>query len=408
MLRFYVMARLPAFILLALVAGCGPSDVGPSIDAGLPADVQATDAPRVLRDAGMPPEDLEGFLDWWMAEGGIYGLAAAVVESGTVVLTVTRGMATETTPVDEHTLFIVASVSKTFAGALLLQLVDEGRLDLDADVSTILGFPFRHPAFPDDVITTRMLASHVSGLVDDFVDLGTYTYDDADPTVSLLDFARAYATGPDNATHWGSRAPGTSYSYANAGFGVLGAIVEAASGEDFRVRSEARLFAPLALDGAGWFLADVDRTRLADEFAWGRREGFAAVAHHGFAFYPAGSLRISVTGLTRWIRAHVDGTLEGTTLLSPASIALTRTPQFPSVASGQAFVWERDVIAGEAFYGHSGSTYGASANIVVRDDGDGIVLLTNSDAYLRNRFGDPSGRDAMQAILERLSTYLVP
>ena len=86
---------------------------------------------------------------------------------------------------------------------------------------------------------------------------------------------------------------------------------------------------------------------------------------------------------------------------------MTRTTQFPGVTT-RAFVWGRDTIGGEAFYGHSGSTYGASANIVVRDDGDGIVLLTNSDAYLRDRFGDSSGTEAMNAILERLVTYRTP
>lgn len=396
---------LAAFVL-GSIAGCVPSDDPPMTDAG--ADAPRTDAPRIPRDAGMPPEDIEGFVQWWMAEGGIQGLVAAVVDDGEVVFSITEGMATETTPVDEHTLFVVASVSKTFCGALLLRLVEDGRLDLDEDVSTYLGYSFRNPAFPDTVITTRMLAAHTSSLVDDFLDLGRYTVNGGDPDVSLTDFAREYATSDDAGTHWGTREPGTSYSYANAGFGVLGAIVEAASGEDFRALSDAEIFEPLDLDGAGWFLSDVDPARLADEVLYdGRR--YRPTDQHGFAFYPASSMRISLTGITRWIRAHVDGTLDGTTFLTPESIAMTRTAQFASVRSGQGFVWERDVIGGETFWGHSGSTYGASANIEVRDDGDGIVLLTNSDAYLRNRIaGDPSGANAMHAILERLVTYLAP
>jgi CubicO group peptidase (beta-lactamase class C family) len=395
---------LVSFGVLVVLVGCEPGDLPPS-DAG-PGDAPRDDAPRFPRDAGTPPEDIDGFLQWWMGEGGISGLAAAVVDDGEVVLSITEGMATETMPVDDHTLFIVASVSKTFCGALLLQLAEDGRLDLDADVSTYLGYTFRNPSFPDDVITTRMLAAHTSSLVDDFLDLGPYQYT-SDPTVSLADFAREYGTEGELETHWGSRAPGTSYSYANAGFGVLGAIVEAASGEDFRALSEAELFEPLALDGAGWFLSDVDPAHLADEMVWdGHR--FRATPQHGFAFYPAGSLRISLVGITRWVQAHVDGTLDGTTFLTTESIAMTRTAQFESVRTGQGFVWERDVIGGETFWGHSGSTFGASANIEVRDDGDAIVLLTNSDAYLRNRFGDPTGSAAMHAILERLVTYLAP
>ena len=184
--------------------------------------------------------------------------------------------------------------------------------------------------------------------------------------------------------------------------------MEGASGEDFRALSSTELFEPLDLDGAGWFLADVDPARLADEVLWNGRR-FLPTNQHGFAFYPASSMRISLTGITRWVQAHVDGTLDGTTFLTPESIAMTRTAQFPGASSGQGFVWERDVIDGETFWGHSGSTYGASANIEVRDDGDAIVLLTNSDAYLRNRLtGDSSGVDALRAILGRLVTYLRP
>jgi hypothetical protein len=95
------MSRSSALALVWLVGllvgpGCTPTDVAPSGDAGVTSDVPAVDAPRLMRDAGTPPGDLEGFLDWWMAEGGIYGLAAAVIENGEVVLVVTRGMATET------------------------------------------------------------------------------------------------------------------------------------------------------------------------------------------------------------------------------------------------------------------------------------------------------------------------
>ena len=395
------VSALPHVLLAALLVSACEGNGAPldaSIDdAGSGRDAQPRDAGP---DSG-PPEAFDDFIDYQMRVGGIPGLAAAVIDDGAVELVVTRGMATRTTPVDEHTLFMVASISKTFVTALVLSLVEEGRLDLDAPIDDVLGYEVRDPARPDARITPRLLLTHASGLTDDWIYLGDVTRE-GDPDVTLDAFTRAYLTGERSAGHF-ARAPGTSRDYCNAGFGVLGQLVEAASGEDLRALSQARLFGPLALDGAGWFLADVDTTRLADEMGW-NGSTFTPYAQKGFGHYPATSLRISVTGLARFLLAMMrDGELDGARVLTPESVAETRRVQDESVSSSQALSWYYRSLAGSRWLGHSGSAFGTSAQMLYRpEDGRGIVLLTNSDAYLRERVGDPSGDVAMEAILARL------
>lgn len=339
-------------------------------------------------------------MGWQMAEGGILGLAAATFRDGAVDRVHTFGMANETTPVDEHTLFLVASVTKTVVGGLALQLAESGDLDLDADVSTYLGFTLRHPAFPDVPITTRMLATHTSGLVDDWFALGAVTVE-GDSDVPLSAFARDYAA---DATHWDDERPGARRIYCNAGFGIVGAVIEAAGGAPLPEQAESRIFGPLTLDGASLLLADTDLSRLASEQAWARGGGFASLPHRGYAHYPATSLRISVTGLSRWVLANArGGELDGVRFLSSTLEDETLRAQFPSVSSGQHFVWYTVRLGSTNWNGHSGSSHGSSAMVLLRSsDQSGLVLLTNSDAYLRSRFGDDSGDRAIDAIATRL------
>lgn len=393
-------------VLLLALTGC-PTPISTTSDAGPDAPSQdassdaGTDAPRSDGgpDAG-PPMGFEEEVDYWMNAGGLHGVAALARQGDQRVVAV-RGLATETMPVDEHTLFNVASISKTFVGALALQEAEAGRLDLDADVAPLLGFDFHHPMHPTAAITPRMLMTHTSGLIDEFLDLSVT---EGDPTESLDAFARSYASDP---THWGD-APGTTRSYCNACLAVLARVVERSAATDFRALSRTRLFEPLALDGAGWFFADVDASRLAASYAWSRGRGYSELSQQGFPHYPAGMLMISLSGLERWTLGHLqNGILDGTRFLSEASVAETRRAQFPAISGGQAMVWYYANHAGSRWLSHSGSSFGASTQLLYRpEDGRMIIVLTNSNAYIRSRLGMPIGSDAIDRIIERMNSEL--
>src|SRR5690606_15576661 len=120
----------------------------------------------------------------------------AIITPDGVPWVATYGLADADTgaEVDEHTLFIMASISKTVAAVRAMQLVEAGLLDLDAPVEDYVGYAARHPAHPDTPITTRMLFTHTSGLVDDFLILAGVTTADTDPTETLAGFSEGYTT----------------------------------------------------------------------------------------------------------------------------------------------------------------------------------------------------------------------
>lgn len=411
------MSRFPGLALAALLPGAisfSLACVEPSTtaDADVDAHVALDDAghtpdagpaPDAFRapDAG-PPEDLEAAIDYWTEAGGLAGVAALAADDDTRIV-VTSGMANETDEVGEHTLFNVASISKTFVAALALSLAEDGLLDLDAPLSEVMpDLPIVHPDHPEVAITTRMLLTHTSGLIDEFLVLGDYT-EMNDPSVDLETFTREYVSQP---SRWGPE-PGTAREYCNAGYGVLGLVITRASGRDLRELSRERLFDPLALDGAGWFFADVDAERLATGYTR-TRTGYTAQPNRNYAFYPATSLMISVAGLERWLRFHLDeGVLDGERYLEASSIEQTRTAQFPALDDGQYLTWYSVRQGGERWIGHSGSSYGTSAQARYRPEERRIlVVLSSSDAYIRARVGNEEGSNAIRAILDRLEREL--
>ncbi|MDT8758840.1 beta-lactamase family protein [Sphingomonas psychrotolerans] len=233
----------------------------------------------------------------------------------------------------------VASVSKLVVAIGVLRLVEQGKLDLDADVSKTLGWKLRNPAFPDAPITLRLLLSHRSSLTD------TIDYVlplDADMAGVLAD-PKAW-----DAEH----APGTFFRYTNFNFPVVAAVMERATGARFDRLMQRLVLAPLKLDACyNWASCAPataaravtiyrDRQPTKDDHKAGpppcpvtpARDGSCDLAiwrpgANGAIFSPQGGLRISARDLARIGRLLLGrGTLDGVRLLKPRSVAALETP----------------------------------------------------------------------------------
>ena len=161
--------------------------------------------------------------------------------------------------------FRVASVSKMIATVAILPLFAAKGISLDSDASDHLGFRLRHPAFPDDLITPRMLLSHTSGLRNGPsypVPLGHALSE------AFLLGGRHYDDG-----QWFGPAtyrPGAWFTYADVNFALLAQMTEALSGDRFDVFMHQALFAPLGLDiGYNWSgVSAAKRAKAAAGMRW--------------------------------------------------------------------------------------------------------------------------------------------
>jgi CubicO group peptidase (beta-lactamase class C family) len=238
----------------------------------------------------------------------------------------------------------VASVSKLVVAIGVMKLVEQGKLNLDADVSTYLGWPLRNATFPDGPITLRMLLSHTSSLRD---------HDDQ-YAIPLGDTLQGTLADPAS---WDLKhGPGDGYfAYSNMNFPVVASVIERVTGERFDLWMRHKVLEPMKLDACyNWptcsdamvaravELDSPDGKPLKDDLHGARpacpvniKDGEACdlgrwrLGENGALFGPQGGLRISARGLARVGRMLLNqGTLDGIRVISPASVDMMLTPQW--------------------------------------------------------------------------------
>ena len=250
-------------------------------------------------------------------------------------------------PIEDKTLFRVASISKLVTALGVLRLVEAGKLDLDRDVSAYLGYRLRNPHFPDDAISLRMLLSHTSSLRDDAGYFWDRTHRLRD---ALLPGGKLYGEGKA----WSSKAkPGAFFQYANLPWGVIGEVMETASGERFDRLMKRVVLDPLGMMG-GYNPAEFSRTEIVnlatlyrkrenigEQEIWRSPEGrwYPQVDDYtkegpvsragpdyvpgtnGTLMAPQGGLRTNARGLYRVMRMLMDdGSIDGRPFLKPATV----------------------------------------------------------------------------------------
>ncbi len=192
------------------------------------------------------------------------GAAFAVFDGAGLAEHLVYGDANRGIPVAKDTYFRLASISKMLTALGALKLREEGRVDLDADVSDILPFSVRHPGATARAITLKMLLSHTSGLHDGRAYLAGMR--EGLPVTEVL-------KGDSYARHL----PGERWAYSNLGAGLAGSVLEAATGLSFERLMQCVFFEPLGLRGS--FYPQRVEGPLADAFRVmppGRRPAFDA------------------------------------------------------------------------------------------------------------------------------------
>ena len=337
----------------------------------------------------------------------------------------------------------IASISKMVLSIGVMRLVEQGKLDLDADVSKTLGYKVRNPAFPDVPITLRLLLSHTSSLTDG---AGYWQVPLDGQFKDLLDDPKAW-----DAEH----APGTYWRYANAGFPIIAGVMERTTGERFDLLMQRLVLQPLGLHACyGWPSCDAaTAARAVVLYAGGKpevddnqgskpacgitkaRDGSCDLSKwragtSSNVFGSQGGLRISANDLSKIGRLLLGGgEVDGVRLLKPATVDAMIGPEW-SYHDGNGMTREEDdpVRAKGGFtcryglavqtlatglpdcndnpfgdgvprVGHSGNAYGLLAGLWLdRKAGTGVAYFaTGMDTP------EPGKRSAFSAIEEKLA-----
>lgn len=345
-------------ILLGVLASLSMG-TGALLIAARPEPIPLAASAPAAPSAGAEPEIamLEPFIDGLMKSemdhGKIPGGVISIVKDGKLLFAKGYGFSDieRGAPVDpEKHLFRIASTTKLFTWTAVMQLVEQGRLDLDADINTYLR-TFKIPATYKQPITLRHLMTHTAGFEEGGVGYGITT-----------DLKGAPSIAQKLAAHIPARVspPGTMPSYSNYGAALAGLIVEQVSGIPYEDYVEQRIFAPLGMRYAT--VHEPVPAALAPFKVVGyAREGGGFVrkpATYEGGFRPAGSGSVSAIDMTHFMIAALQGgQYEGKSILTPTSMQRMQSPSFtldprlPPIGLG----YYGQNIGGERAWAHGGS-----------------------------------------------------
>lgn len=264
MTRRHAALPLLSLLLLALLSGCSP--VQRPLDRQLRTIVEDPAAPLASLAVVVVAGDIVIGESYW----GQRSIDAADPQ--------------RSQPVTPATKFRVASLSKVATAIGAMQLVETGKLDLDADIGKYLGFALRNPAYPERPITARMLLSHTSSLRD----AGFYNLPMPYMLRDLFVPGGAYYS---NGAHFGGpqegtdRGPGAFFTYANLNYGVLATVMEAVAHERFDQYMARHVFAPLGID-AGFTAADLSDAGVRELAALYTKQDASGVWDPAGPWYP--------------------------------------------------------------------------------------------------------------------------
>jgi CubicO group peptidase (beta-lactamase class C family) len=315
--------------------------------------------------------------------------------------------------VSDETLFQIGSITKTFTGTLVMKLVEDGKLDLDAAVRSYL--PDFKVADQDasQTVTIRHLMTHTSGWFGDFF-LDTGPGDDA-PAKYVEEMANLEQLAPI----------GKVWSYNNAGFYVLGAIIERVMGMNFQQALRQEVLEPLKLTHTFFDPGDVITYRFASGHIGNQ---VARPWPLPRAAYPAGGITCSVHDLLRYAKFHMSEGLnsEDKPLLTKDSLVQMQTPQVTVWKEEKwGLTWAINDTYKDRLVSHGGGTMGQVSQLIIVPEQDfAMVVFTNAEEggkatleiprkaleiYLGIEITDPKPIDATKEVLAQYAgTYTRP
>ena len=326
-----------------------------------------------------------------MAEGGLVGVAAAVILDGQVAWRGGYGLADRETgeAFTPATVMNIASISKTVVGAAMMRAAEDGQLSLDADVNTYLPFAVRNPRHPRQAITLRQLATHTSSIADRWPVYAAGYHFGRDAPQPLGEFLAGYfsAGGADYSTeNFSDAMPGAARDYSNIGAALAGHAVERATGQPLEAYTEAKFFQPLGMAHTRWHLGSPGEHRDATLYL--AQDGIAvAIQPYTFTTWPDGGLRTSVDDLSRFFIALLQGGESGgTRVLQRASADEMLRMQFTDAnkpgnvdlaEKNSGLFWQTKF--NTRYVGHGGSDPGLKTEMLATPDRrTGIVFFTNT------------------------------
>lgn len=327
---------------------------------------------------GMAQSDfskVDQYIQTQMARNGIPGVSIALTQGTEVVYLKSYGMADAGRTLRPDTPMYIGSTSKSFTALAIMQLVEQGKVELDAPVQRYIPWFTLADQAAARTITVRHLLSHTSGLSDlQYVEIGRVP-DNASIEEGVRDLRVARPVDP----------VGSKFHYFNPGYATLGLIVEKVSGIPYAEYIQQNILRPLGMTQTHFDLESAQRAGLAHGHSL--MFGFPVQRHQAFRRYalPDGFIISTSSDLAHYLIAlNNGGVYQGQRLLSPAGMRslFTAYPPAPFYAKG----WMLGQHQGLKLIHHGGANeYFKHEFLMLPERGLGLSMLVNQ-GYLPSAF----------------------
>jgi len=336
---------------------------------GCPQSVETTGYENAI-------SELTQFIEAELEHGSVNGVSVALVDDQEIVWSAGFGLADlkAGTPAAGDSIYRVGSISKLFTDIGIMQLVEQGKLDLDADITTYIPeFHIGRPFGGEKPTTLRQLMCHLSGFPRESP-VGHY-FDDTFPSLretveSIYNTDLVYP-------------PEENMKYSNIAITMVGYILERVSGEPFVDYVKQHLLEPIGMTNSNFLLTDELAGKKAKGYMWVADGREIEAPQFELAMVPAGNLYSSAEDMSKFLNClFAWGEAGGNRILQRETLEQMFELQFPGKDKDSYFGLGFAVgeYRGHKSVNHSGAVYGFTCNVTdLPDDKIGVVVLTNED-----------------------------
>ena len=377
--------------------------------------------PLFSLNAQIPTDSLTQLLTEIQQNSILPGYAVAIVNPEKVLYQQGFGFADldAQTPYTPQTIQNIGSISKTFIGVAIMQLVEQGKLSLDAKINDLLPFKVVNPWHPEGHITVKQLCTHTSGITDTPVyNTKGYVLKEKIPEDKtgfskaekmylkkikgnkerpLGDFLAAYLSPSGRLykkKNFQKSIPGSTYRYTNIGSALAAYLVEVLTGKPYYEYVKDQILTPLNMQASGLKLEEVELEKHAALYSL---EG-AVLPRYTLITYPDGGMLTNCEDLAGYLQQMMAGYVGKSDLMTAASFQEMMKVQFAEEKERSGIFWD---ISKTDRIGHNGGDPGIFTYIQFDPTSRvGYVFMTNCAAY-----EDEQGLKSFIAIWSALKEY---
>ena len=347
--------------------------------------------------AALDKDKLTATLDELRKKENLNGLAVILFKNEDILYEHGFGLLNKN-PTD--TIFQIASVSKVVTGLALMILFDQGKFKLDDPINNYLpkDMQLTNPKFPNTPITFRMMLTHTSSITDkEYNKLEGIIKFGADQEPSSREafnnFIKDYyaQTGKyyNKGAIFDNTEPGKEEAYANVGTALIGYLVQVISNMPFDEFCKKYIFQPLGMNSTGWFLKDIDKTKLV------QLEDNKTYLPQTFPDFPSGQLFTTLNDFSKLIMALMNGgSYKGIKILSPEGTKTMITTGTVAASPDYAMHVHEHTIGDLKLIGHEGDIENVSTSAMFDPQSHvGAIVFMNTVENKQHKHQEEDDKD---------------